>query len=400
MKISEFFEKEYVPTYLADDVDETIKCYRTSVKKLKEHCGDPTIYEVNLHGTEFVRKLRNEKLQNATIAKHCRQLNSIFLKLGPSGRRNRDAKGLLTYVPYFRPPKVREKSPRVFTDDNFRSLFDAFNSETDFPKYLPPEKRPLFWQAVIVFVSITAVRREVVLGIEWCDINREELSVHVRPEIDKKDKNRIKPIKPILIEYLELIRPPHVNWNSNTKIFQWKHGDGCWYECWHNAEERAEIKMGLHDLKRFSGDLAIRAGASDLELMEHMDHASLDITLKHYCRPKTRNMVDKIVVPIPNQVINPCPPTSPNQAPEPPTPIKKKFRRISTAPAFRFSDPDDYNNFCEKEICRIEYALEKKLPVLPTSNGTLLSLYDPKKKPEKKDVSNNNNSPSNGNSAG
>ncbi|MDR2116029.1 MAG: tyrosine-type recombinase/integrase [Planctomycetaceae bacterium] len=388
MKISQFFEQEYVPTYLTDDVVETIKCYRTSIKKLKELCDDPTIYEVNLYGTDFVRKLRNEGLQNVTIAKHCRHLNSIFLKLGPPGYRNRDAKGLLTYIPYFKLPKVKLSPPRVFEDENFQSLFNAFGCEKDYPRYLLPEKRPLFWQAIMIFVSIVAVRREVVLGIEWRDINREELFVHVRPEIDKKDQNRYKPIKSELIEYLELIRPSHINWNSNSKIFQWTHGDKCWYKCWHKAEERAGIKMGLHDLKRFSGDLAIRAGASDLELMQHMDHTNISTTLKHYCRPKTRNIVNKIVVPIPNTNTVTPPPSSPTPTPEP-----QHLPLVHIAPAFQFNSQNEIVQFYLKETQRIE---NSEIAVR-TPSGTILTIVK-----SEEDISNDNtnNLSCNGNNAG
>jgi integrase len=381
MKLSQFFEQVYVPTYLANDDERTIRSYRESVKKVETILDDPTIYEVNLYGIEFVQKLKENGLQPATIAKHCSQLNSIFLKLGPPGSRNRNAKKLLDYAPYFPLPKVREKSPRVFTDDNFRSLFDAFNSETDFPKYLPPEKRPLFWQAIMIFVSITALRREVVLGIEWQDINQQGLSLHVRPEIDKKDKNRNKPIKPELIEYLELIRLPHVNWNSCNKIFQWNHGNKQWYRCWNNAEEKAGVEMGLHDLKRFSGDLAIRAGASDLELMAHMDHASLDITLKYYCRPKTRNLVNKIIVPIPDNDQEPEPPTPPepeklpnDQEPEPPTPSEpEKLPEVCIAPAFQFNSKNEIVQFYLNETKRVENSAIR----VRTSGGTVLTILEP-----------------------
>jgi hypothetical protein len=124
MKFSQFFEQVYVPTYMTEDAVSTIKCYRTSVKKLKEHCGNPTIHEVNLHGAEFVRKLQEEGLNNTTIAKHCRHLNSIFSKLGPQAHRN--SKKLLDYAPYFQPPKVEENNTTLkhYCQPEIRELVD------------------------------------------------------------------------------------------------------------------------------------------------------------------------------------------------------------------------------------------------------------------------------------
>jgi hypothetical protein len=68
---------------------------------LIEVCGDPMIHEINLYGSEFVKKLCVSGLKPVTIAGHCRRLNEIFTKL--SGTKN---KKLLPYTPYFQPPKV------------------------------------------------------------------------------------------------------------------------------------------------------------------------------------------------------------------------------------------------------------------------------------------------------
>jgi integrase len=68
---------------------------------------------------------------------------------------------------------------------------------------------------------------------------------------------------------------------------------------WNAAEKIIGKRFHLHDLKRYSGELALRAGATVLELQTHMDHSNINTTLKHYCRPTTRKLVQKIVVPLP-----------------------------------------------------------------------------------------------------
>ncbi|MDR0611223.1 MAG: site-specific integrase [Planctomycetaceae bacterium] len=357
MKISEFV---YVPTYLTKASEETLRSYRISINKLVKLFDDPTIFEVNLYGTEFVKKLEEKGLEPATIHKHCRELNAIFTKLGPAGPKNRDAKNLLNYYPYFSPPDFELKAPPEFSDEEFQSLFNAFSNETEFPIYLPQEKRPLFWQAIMVFVSIVAVRREAVLGIEWRDINRQEMYVKIRSEIDKKSKNRYKPIKTELIEYLEQIRPHNISWNSSEKIFEWVHCNKTWYKCWHKAEETAGIKMGLHDIKRFSGELALLAGADVLQLQAHMDHEDINTTLKHYCRPKTQNMVNKIVVPIPkNETVTPPPELEPEELP-----------KVHIAPAFQFHSKSEIIQFYLNETNR----LEKSDIIVRTPGGTVLTI--------------------------
>jgi integrase len=74
-------------------------------------------------------------------------------------------------------------------------------------------------------------------------------------------------------------------------------------------KQESDIAIGkrfhLHNLKRFAGILALRAGASPLELQQHMDHASLETTLKHYCQPETADLVRKrIKVPIPRKSLH------------------------------------------------------------------------------------------------
>jgi integrase len=324
---------------------------------------DPTIDEVNLYGSEFVRRLIATNSKLSTINKHCRELNAIFMKIGPPCPKNRDAQNLLKYYPYFAPPEFELKDPPEFSDEEFQLLFNAFNNETEYPRYLPHEKRPIFWQTIMIFVSILAVRREAVLGIEWRDINKKEMYAKIRSEIDKKEKTRFKPIQPILIEYLEHIRPSHINWNSHNKIFEWSHCDTIWYKCWRRAEDSAGIKMGLHDIKRFSGELALRAGADVLLLQAHMDHSNIKTTLNHYCRPKTQNMVNKIVVPIPkNETVTP--------PPLPPEPEPEKLPEVRIAPAFQFHSKSEIIQFYLNETNR----LEKSDIIVRTPGGTVLTI--------------------------
>jgi len=65
------------------------------------------------------------------------------------------------------------------------------------------------------------------------------------------------------------------------------------------AESKVGKRFRLHDLKRFSGELALRAGATPLELQQHMDHADIRTTLTHYCRPVTTALVCKFKYPMP-----------------------------------------------------------------------------------------------------
>ena len=187
-----------------------------------------------------------------------------------------------------------------FLYKDFLKLLEAFG-DCQHPKCIILEERYRFWQAVIHFAAVTALRREAILGLRLSDVDFTENFVTVHPEIDKKNKVRYKPLTAELVaEILELHR--FIEWSvlpakCQGKLFPWRHGDKKWYECWNAAEKKIGKRFHLHDLKRFSGELALRAGATPMELQQHMDHADLRTTLEHYCRPTTTNLVNKFKVP-------------------------------------------------------------------------------------------------------
>jgi hypothetical protein len=152
------------------------------------------------------------------------------------------------------------------------------------------------------FVSVTALRREAVLGLHWRNVNVEERYLTVTHFTDKKDTTRYKPLTADLLDQmLELQALGHGTGKYNGLVLPWQHGSKTWYDCWNNANFNAGVNIGLHDLKRYSGELALRAGASVLELQQHMDHTRIETTLNHYCRPKTTALVGKIHVPLPDE---------------------------------------------------------------------------------------------------
>ena len=201
-------------------------------------------------------------------------------------------------------PTPAKNPPPKFSDRDFQKLINAFD-DCSHPKFIISEHRCRFWQAIIHFAAVTALRREAILGLNLGNVNFSEYFVEVPADIDKKNKIRYKPItEELAAELLELHR--FIEWSSipakhHGKLFPWIHGDKKWYQCWKAAEQKVGKRFWLHDLKRFSGELALRAGATPLELQQHMDHADLKTTLTHYCRPTTTTLVRKFKVPLPNR---------------------------------------------------------------------------------------------------
>jgi integrase len=253
-------------------------------------------HKENHAGQSFADFLLTQKMAQATRCKHLRQAGTLLRRKILIGDYD-----LGTLKPAVATP------PPIFSDDDFSLLYDAFHN-IDFPRFIQPEYQYRYWQCILHFAAITALRREAILGLNIDNIHFKELYVTIPPGIDKKNTERYKPITKELANEIIDLRRFYDNSlmvpAQRKKVFPWIHGTKKWYFCWHAAEAKLGKRFHLHDLKRFAGELALRAGATPMELQQHLDHASLKTTLAHYCRPQTRELVQRIKVPIPKKSLH------------------------------------------------------------------------------------------------
>jgi integrase len=229
--------------------------YRTTIKYYKDWRSRKQCFPY------FADFLLNIKMAQATRIKHLRQVK-YFCKECCLKEKNFGS---------LHPPLALP--PLSFSDDDFRKLYAAFE-HSDYPKFiLEGWQRSRYWKTLIHFAVITALRRKAILSMTWDHINFDELYITVDPEIDKAGQIRYKPITPELVEELRQLRRFYPK--GETKVFPWQHGNKIWYRCWKEAESVVGKRFHLHDLKRYSGVLALRAGASPLELQVHIDILSL-----------------------------------------------------------------------------------------------------------------------------
>jgi integrase len=370
--LDRFYRSEFVPRFFAEKTRRTHSEYNTSIQLAVEILDNPNIGEINLLGPCFVKELQARGYASYTVYKHCRQVNTVLKALGPKvGKTDEKHFGLLDYIPAFPLPKRKKPPTKEVSDADFQALYRAFDHQHDYPKYLPSRYRPKFWQTVMEFVAVTALRREAVLGLEWCNVNTQEYFLIVESAIDKKDKRRCKPLTAeLLAKIRELQGFGTVAGLKQHRIFPWKHGSKTWYHCWHTAGRNAGTTIGLHDLKRYSGELALRAGATELELMRHMDHADIKTTLKHYCRPKTTELVNRMKVPLPLEF-------------EPPPPLDPIIAEMEVRQAGLTQMLDEmWMNRLAEKIAAMHKARETSVTEIDgggegwyTNGGTILSLY-------------------------
>jgi len=379
--LAEFFRSVYVPS-CKDKSKRTLTEYNTAIRLVAEILDDPVPGTLGFSRDAFIRELRKRQLAAATINKHIRHVNAVLKQMGsgvPDKYTGVPAKWGSGVPAKWDGVPAKLKVPKIVSDADFQALYRAFGNETEYPKFIVRKHRPHYWRAIMHFVAVTALRREAVLGIEWCNVNTQERFLVLEPWIDKKDKRRYKPLTAELLDFmLELKGFGAVSGPKRHCVFPWVHGQKAWYECWNRAELAAGVKVGLHDLKRFSGELALRAGATELELMQHMDHANISTTLKHYCRPKTTDLVTRMKVPIPME-FEPMDPEYRLNTPE--YRLNEAILADIDKRGNELTESLDLQRFVRLlqagiDVERLESASRRSGQIWETSSGTILSVFD------------------------
>lgn len=294
-----FLRSRYAPMFWFGRLKlNTISEYVTSVKYYVSVLGDLQLDQINAaKNSHFLNELSKRKLKIPTVQKHCRHLNTIFLKMGPTSDRNRDAFGLLDRAPWIRPPKAYFPAPKEVEDSIVDRLYHATNAFPacyEYPLHLDESLRPQFWKALIALATTTALRKGVLFGLQWGDVSLDFSRVSIPCTLDKCRRERRRPLHPVVYRLLESIR-------SNEKLLYWPHGNKKFYDVWHGLNDFCEIPaeehVMPHDLKRYALQLACRSGVDAATLQTLGDHSSLKTTLNHYAQGNLEGYVEKARLP-------------------------------------------------------------------------------------------------------
>ena len=287
----------HAPTFWYGQVSlGTIENYMISVERYLDIVGDLRLNQLTAaNNARFVCGLRKLGQSLETERKHCRHMNSIFLKIGPPGYRNRDALRFLKEAPWIRPPQAYRRLPREISDSLADSLYDATDfcpGCQEFPVYLEPTLRHQWWKSFILLVMSTAVRFGVAMNLTWNDLDIGFKYFVIPAHTDKKKRERRKSLNAFVLQSLQAIR-------LNDKLLYWPHGEKKFYQIWHELNEAACIMPHVmpHDLKRYSLQLAVRSGVDATTLQALGDHSSLKTTTDHYVTGNLDRYVETIRLP-------------------------------------------------------------------------------------------------------
>ena len=291
MYIYEFYRLHFVPVCLSRCQKSTRQIYDQVIRLWVDEIGDSELSEISPADCELFVTASLKRVGPFTVAKYCRCLNAIFLRMSKPGWRNRKAFGFIDDAPYCEPPKLQKALPKQILDRDILKLIESLSDIKEFPKSVDEKLRPLWWRSLVLFASTTAVRRTVIFGLTWEAVDVSNKFFFISPELDKVGHARIKYLHPNLSRLLLKIR------TEDSRLFAWDHGFVAFYREWGKACENAGIKLTLHDLKRYASQVAIRSGADIATLKEFCDHSNINTTLQHYARGDVESLIEKLQLP-------------------------------------------------------------------------------------------------------
>ena len=187
-----------------------------------------------------------------------------------------------------RPVHEARRKRRPLSRDETQRLFEAATR---------PDARP--WELVSYALAYYAgLRREEIRLVRWTDVDLEERTLTIRPEIDKSRRGAVLPLCPRLAEMLAEHRQrfPAMPTASVSRLpYKPLH---CFYKTLKAAGiERVDASgkvVDFHALRHTYGTHLIQAGADPKTVQVLMRHAKAETTLGIYVHSDRQRMKDAV----------------------------------------------------------------------------------------------------------
>lgn len=255
--------------------------------------GNPDMRKIdNVSLLEFRRYLA-AKLAPNSVRKYLKHLFVILNRIGPKSLRNPEGLGLISDVPYVRPPAEVRRKPRTATAEEISAIYQVADLATWPECEVPP---PLWWRSLLVALYNVGLRR-----LDYLSARQDEFDLRlgvVSFDAEKTGKESTLPLHPVVISHLLEIWQP-----ERALVWPWRHGQTepdpidkkktSLYGQWHRLRKAAgvERKITPHDIRRTCGsDLFSISPAAASECLQH---SSIVTTQRSYvdCSRETRELM-------------------------------------------------------------------------------------------------------------
>ena len=268
---------DYFLNYLQTEKDaspNTLHKYRADLRKLFEYLATTDINEINQnHLRDYLNHIRQAyNYASSSIANKINILHHFFKFLHNSGYISTNPAILI------RPPRKRNKIPKVFNEIELEKFLKApdHNTDTRFKKYVLRDK------LIFTMFAYTGLRRSELTNLNWDDINLGSKYLIVRKS---KNKNqRIIPLHNRIIELLDSYLSERLPLKNNA-LFIGRTGERIHHNSLKNLFDRYIKIAGLsgkgytiHTIRHTLATRLLNKNVSLVNIKNLMGHRSLEST--------------------------------------------------------------------------------------------------------------------------
>lgn len=281
-----FYHDYYLPVRLASDARQSTRDYHeVCLRRWRLVTGDPPLKSIT---AEMLARFRDsltksrglrpwQRMSPNSIRSMLRTLQSILDKAGPPGPRNRDAAGILSTVPWVKPPRPEDREPRIVPIELVNAAYEAAAC-MEFPR-LDKVKPPKWWRALIVLVFNTGMRKGTVFRLRWEWVDWQNRLIAVPAASMKSRRVHVSPLNETVLRHLHSIRD-----DDRELIFPWPINTRAFHDYWHSLLDLAGIPrdehFGLHGLRRTLATTLWKTSPQAARLA--LGHRSMETTIGHY----------------------------------------------------------------------------------------------------------------------
>ena len=209
--LSEFHESHFLPLWIqGQQLDvKTEASYRQSISWWSRLTRDPPLDQITDHTVaSFIASLckqpgRSSTMMMSSVAKHCRNVDTVLQMAGPRSRGNRRGQGIIGEPPFFDAPRVDQEPPSGdWTIEEVRAMYSAADTMND-PKIDGVDPAD-WWRTLICFAYYTGLRVTALMSVEYSMIDNEWINVPAR--LSKRRKGKRQYLHPEAIEHIDGIR--------------------------------------------------------------------------------------------------------------------------------------------------------------------------------------------------
>ncbi len=232
--------------------------YRLSFQSLNRTLGNIPLREFRRSDLHRYVAERNKVLKPATVNRDiaaCKKMFTYALECGE-----------IEVHPLTRFPKLKEpkKVFRPITVEEFSALVQAVENP--------------YLQAMVAVIGETGIRIGEAMSLTWSRVDLERRFLWI--ELTKDEEPREIPLSEYAIGYLEgLVRylhTPYVFLSPKTGT-RWSNP----YKPFKQAAEKAGLKVGFHDLRRFRCTQWLIAGVDVRTVQQLMGHSDISTTMRY-----------------------------------------------------------------------------------------------------------------------